>query len=141
MLTWALALALLAGTGACSAAGRRPAGDRPVSVAASSYRGLPPGLPEPPAVGSPAAVWTDGRLALVLWGSGSCPPVPVALEARGTDTVEITVSSGYGGVCTADYAATTSVLELPGTVATAGPLTVRLRFDRGGRTELTVPRP
>ena len=105
-----------------------PATKRPESIAASSYAGVPSGVPAASiGPGATSAVWTDGRLELTVYGSGSCPAVPVALSAPDADTVEITVSADYGVVaCTADMSPTTWILEPPDAVDDAGTLTVKV---------------
>jgi hypothetical protein len=49
-------------------------------------------------------LWRGATLELTLWGSGSCPTLPVALTVRGPATVEITVNGYYedNRACTAD---------------------------------------
>jgi hypothetical protein len=127
-----MALALVCALAACG--NDRDA--RPRSIAVATYRGVASGAPSRPAdvAGTLLVVWTGNRLHLTLWGSGSCPAVPVALRAVGGDTVEITVSHDYGkGVCTTDMSPTTSVLELPAALIAASPGPATLTVRVGGR--------
>src|SRR6266545_2604361 len=56
---------------------------RPVSIASTSYRGMPSDVASPPVEpGHASAVWRGATIELTLWGSGSCPAVPVALVVR-----------------------------------------------------------
>jgi hypothetical protein len=128
----------VAGMAGCSSS---PAG--PKSIAVTHYRGLPSGATPAgpfPAIGVNAA-WRAGRLDITTWGSGSCPGVPTRARARGAHAVEVTISADYSGACTADMAPTTSVVELPGGIAAAGPLTVLVRGKDRSLVTITVPRP
>jgi hypothetical protein len=115
---------------------------RPKSIAATTYSGLPSDAPTPTSPSSAVAVWTGDTLELTLWGSGSCPAVPVAMKTPGPATVEITISTDYGGgaACTTDLSPTTSVLRLPDAVAGSATLTVRIDSERGDPVELRVTR-
>jgi hypothetical protein len=115
----------------------------PKSIAVTHYRGLPPGTAPSrpvPSIGV-NATWRDGRLDITTWGSGSCPGVPTRARARGEHAVEVTISADYNGVCTADMAPTTSVIELPDGLAATGPLSVMVRGKGRGPVTITVPRP
>jgi hypothetical protein len=112
-------------------AGCGSTGQTPKSIAATSYAGMPSGLPaDTIRSGATTAVWTDGTLELVIWGSGSCPAVPVAMTATDANTVEITVDTDYGRTpCTADMSPTTWVLELPEEVQDVSILTVKVQAE------------
>jgi hypothetical protein len=111
-----------------------PAGG-PCTIATTITRGGPPGAPNLPAGGKPyAVVVTDlRRLELTTWGSGSCPAVPVAWSPAGTGRLAVSVSTGGGGPCTADYGPTTSTVPLP---ASAGDLSLIRRVTV---TDVTDP--
>jgi hypothetical protein len=113
---------------------------RPHSVAVTAYPGLPSGLVVPSGPALPAAVAVlqpGGRLALAVWGSGSCPAVPVAVDVVGRHAIRITVDNHYQGACTADYTATTSIVQLdPTRVDTTAELTITL--DGGGSQPSTL---
>ncbi len=85
------------------------------------YQGLPPGYTlTPPQALVDTAVWNAaGQVAVVSFGSSSCPKLPVHLETSAGNALTITLSSGAalaGGACTADYAATTTLIWVPDTV-------------------------
>jgi hypothetical protein len=112
----------------------------PRSIASTSYIGAPGDGPAAWARDT-SAVWRGATLDLTLWGSGSCPPVPVALVVWAQDTVEIAIDGRYGlRGCTADLSPRTSVLTVPGAVRDGAVLTVRLRYRLGPPLVLTVPR-
>jgi hypothetical protein len=102
------------------------------SIALTTYRGLPPGVHfvRVPEAQAQAVRQGADRLALTLWGSGSCPWVPTAANAIGPTEVRVTVRtvvpSGTHRVCTADLSPTTSVIALAPTTSTSGSLTVSL---------------
>lgn len=112
-------------TGCTGCTGGQPA----VSAAVVTYaRGAPVGSPWPPAGTTSTAVWsTPGRIALVVYGSGSCPRLPTSVTAHGAHQVTITtvehLAKGDTG-CTSDLAATTVVVALPRQVDRHGPLRV-----------------
>jgi hypothetical protein len=111
MVRWILVSVVMCTAVACS----RPA-PAPVSIAATTYRGLPSDAPTSRTwPGGASAIWRGATVELTLWGSSSCPVVPVALKVRDPATVEVTIDTGRQrvGDCTADMAATTSVLVLP----------------------------
>ena len=56
----------------------------PHSVAQKVESGIPEGLELDPLTSTPAATWVDRdeTFAVVTWGSGSCPPVAVAVKVR-----------------------------------------------------------
>lgn len=103
---------------------------------------MPSDVASPPVEpGHASAVWRGATIELTLWGSGSCPAVPVALVVRDPTTVEITVSADYGQrPCTADMVPTTSVLDLPDAVGGGVVLTVWLRGLGSTPVTLVVPR-
>lgn len=95
----------------------------PGSIAARSYPGLPEGAAPSPSAStelpadpdfSPSAVWLeDDVLAVVTYGSSSCPTAPSSLEVvDGTDLRIATIQLG-GEVCTADIAPTTFEIDDP----------------------------
>src|SRR6266545_4382111 len=87
---------------------------RPVSIASTSYRGMPSDVASPPVEpGHASAVWRGATIELTLWGSGSCP---------------------------ADMVPTTSVLDLPDAVGGGVVLTVWLRGLGSTPVTLVVPR-
>jgi hypothetical protein len=74
-------------------------------------RGVPPGVTY---AFRDVAVWTTaGRMAVVTTGSSSCPGLPVRLDVPATNVLTVTVKAPDSGPCTADLAATTSIIEVP----------------------------
>jgi len=111
----------------------QPGGPR--SIAVEQVRGGPRGEFDPVDIDQApvlAAIDTRGRLALTLWGSSSCPTVPVAIEFLGRHEVRVTLSDDYLGMCTADYGPTTSFVALdPAVVDVTADLLVRLSGVEG----------
>lgn len=126
-MVWLAAALAVSAVAGCSG----PEGEsahEPVSIASTQYRGMPSDASRSaPLIGNAIAIRRGNRLDLTLWGSGSCPPVPISLKASNPRTVEVTVSKDYGArACTADMAALTSVLDLPAVLDPGTPLTVRV---------------
>jgi hypothetical protein len=122
------------------------AGD-PESIALETIRGgtlegitLPPDALE---TGEPLAFWAEGRarLAVVTWGSSSCPPVPVALEATDPLLVRIDFAPYPADFCTADFAPTTHVLAAPEGVAQEDAVTASITIEQatGAAVQVEVP--
>ncbi|GAB4084656.1 hypothetical protein GCM10028784_12860 [Myceligenerans cantabricum] len=152
-----LALALPAGgAGAAAAPGAvPPAGDQrshgdiyPL-VPGQTRQGLPPGVELDVSDGTLAgAAWSpaDGLLYVVTLGSSSCPRIPEP-EARNTKAgaglvhddavgdIDVTLwEPGPGGVCTADWVPTTTVVAAPEGKDHGGP--VSFRVEGVGKTSL-----
>lgn len=93
--------------------------DLPDSVAESSASGVPEGFAVPDDTdgwdGAPIAGWLEEgqRFAVVLFGSSSCPPIPVSNEARGDGAVEVTFEPGRYEECTSDLSPRTFEFALP----------------------------
>ncbi|MDQ0092166.1 hypothetical protein [Paeniglutamicibacter psychrophenolicus] len=116
---------LLAGCAAPVSVAERTAPEFPGSLTQAQLENLE--------LGEPAAFWLQAgsRLALVTWGSSSCPAVVTRMDARGSDAIELRVeSSGGSGPCTADMAPTTHELEVPESV-TRRPVTLALHYSDG----------
>ncbi len=134
-----LATGVVLGAGAC--AGQPNAADR-------SYRGVvasPSVAPtvsagpsttaspaQPPGLGTPLAGWVEKprRFGLTVWGSSSCPPVPIRIEATGPGRVTITFDEARERACTADLAPTTYEFTVPAG-ADSLPLAVTLADSQG----------
>jgi hypothetical protein len=101
-----------------------PAASEPVTVV-DEYPGLPPGA-VPDETFAPAWVAdSPGRIALVTFGSSSCPVEPVSYDRDSTDALSLWAEyTGDSEVCTADMAATTFVIELPAGFADDGEVLV-----------------
>jgi len=126
--------------------GCAPGHQQPRSVAASRHPGLPadvtpPAAPYQDPATQPLGRWRDGVLELTVFGSGSCPPVPVRLHPRPPDAVEVTFSIDYGvGACTSDISPTTWILHLPASLGGSRTLAVRTRGDGVPQVELRLSR-
>lgn len=107
----------------------------------SAPSGAPPGAsPAPPlALGQPLAGWVDKprRFGVTLWGSSSCPAVPIRIEATGNGRVRITFEQSGEKVCTADLAPTTHEFTVPAGADTL-PLAVTLVDGKGGAMHTLV---
>ncbi|WP_285115535.1 hypothetical protein [Leifsonia sp. fls2-241-R2A-40a] len=100
-----VAVAALAG---CSSAPGRPVDD---------YAGEPKGV-QAPASSAGGAAWAawleDGaRVAIVLYGSSSCPPKVQNISVSGADTIKAVLAPAPGGICTRDYVPHTTVFATP----------------------------
>lgn len=88
----------------------------------------PTGLPDPDF--SPRIAWLDERtLAVVTFGSSSCPSAPAALDMSGPDTVDLALKRTGGEMCTADMSATTFEIDDPDELDPSVRYTVTI--DRG----------
>ena len=91
--------------------------------------------------GEPAAVYLDygDRLAIVLWGSSTCPPVGESIEVledqHSGNSVRVHVAElPADAVCTADLVPHTTVFGTPENITTTQPL----RIDVDGQ-EIVLP--
>lgn len=109
------ALTAVAALAGCSSSPGRPVED---------YAGEPKGVPAPAssAGGASWAAWLEGgdRLAIVLYGSSTCPPKVDHIRSTGATAIEATLAPAPGGICTHDYVPFTTVFATPdGTSKTA----------------------
>lgn len=75
--------------------------------------------------------WADrehSRLALLTWGSGSCPDVPAAVTRVGPHELVLRMRR-YRGVCTADHGPFRTVFRAPAGLRRTGAFTVRLEHS------------
>jgi hypothetical protein len=103
-LTAALVVAAVAVTGCNS--------HQPKSVAITGSPGIGYGIRTK---GEPAAAWVRrwNTIAVTVFGSSSCPPVPTHVRVDADQgLITVTISDNYKGPCTADLAPYTSVIEL-----------------------------
>lgn len=110
------------------------AGCGPVtSVASNTYPDVPNGYAEDLNLISaePIAVWDHGKtiLSIVTVGSGSCPPVPISIEAPDATTVNITFVKSPNSPCSADLTPTTHEFKIPEGVDPSADVTVNVTFD------------
>jgi hypothetical protein len=86
----------------------------------------------------PSVAWVnDGQyLAVVTWGSGSCPSGPHGIEVVADQEIEIRLGPLFPDrdVCSADMSGHVTVVELPQGVTPTKPLTARF-----GEREMTIP--
>ncbi|RWZ53145.1 hypothetical protein ELQ90_04275 [Labedella phragmitis] len=63
---------------------------------------------------SPRVAWlSDETLAIVTFGSSSCPAAPAALDLIGPDALDIALKRTGGDACTADLGPTTFEIDDP----------------------------
>jgi hypothetical protein len=90
-----------------------PAASEPVTVV-DEYPGLPPGAVPDETFAPGWVADAPGRIALVTFGSSSCPVEPVSYDRDSTEALSLWAEyTGESEVCTADMAATTFVIDLP----------------------------
>lgn len=119
----AAAIALVLGLAGCAAG----------ASAAESYAGAPHGIDEDQLSGDPQAFYVEdaGAIAVVLWGSSTCPPVGermvVEKSADEGNIVRVDTREIPGNQpCTRDLVPHTSVFVTPSNVTTTQPLTIRV---------------
>ncbi|HXZ99895.1 MAG TPA: hypothetical protein VEK76_06050 [Candidatus Binatia bacterium] len=81
------------------------------------------------------------QLAVVTWGSSSCPALPLKVEGKPGNKVTVTVGLTVpsNSLCTADMAATTSIIALPAGINPNQPVIVTVTGNnKQGRT-VTLP--
>jgi hypothetical protein len=103
------------------------------------YQGVPPGVT--PAFRDDAVWMTGGRMAVVTYGSSSCPALPIRLDVSANNNLKVTVNPLSSGPCTADLAPTTSVIEIPKALDITRGVTVTITGDGYGATVTLPPRP
>lgn len=105
------------------------------TIAIDTVRGVPEGIVLPIDAlekGEPLAFWGPDRqsLLVVTWGSSSCPPPAIMLSAIGTTELELVFGPlPAGRACTADFAPTTHVLDVPEGLD-SGAITLAVRFEQ-----------
>jgi hypothetical protein len=103
-----------------------------------SYLGVPPGVTYQQ---HDDVVWaTGGRMAVVTLGSSACPGLPVRLDVPESNLLTITVKGPSSGPCTADLAATTSIIKVPVALDVTQDVTVTVIDGRYGATVSLPPR-
>ncbi|MGO4592635.1 hypothetical protein AB4Z18_02335 [Leifsonia sp. 2TAF2] len=121
LLTAVAALAAVATLAGCTSAPGRPLED---------YAGEPKGV-EAPASSAGGASWVawldDGaKVAIVLYGSSSCPPKVANISATAADSIKATLAPAPGGICTRDYVPHTTVFTTPESIGKTGEVNVVL---------------
>lgn len=98
-----------------------------------NYAGTPHGVDEATLTGETQAFYVDdaGAIAVVLWGSSTCPPIGermvVEQPAGEGNAVRVDVrATPADQPCTRDLVPHTSVFVTPSDVTTTEPLTVRV---------------
>ena len=128
---------------ACSRGG--PTQSHVSSAVVDHFPGAPKGVPPSGCdrafqTQKPCVAWADAHsIYVITWGSGSCPMIPTSVQVENTREVVVrTVEHDFikaDTACTADLAATTSVVRLPATVG--GSKTLLVKVD-GTSTRLAV---
>lgn len=105
------------------------------------YVGLPPGVSyaDGPIGMRDDVVWTAARrMAVVTLGSSSCPGLPIELDVPASNLLTVTVQPRSSGPCTADLAATTSVIKVPVALDVTDDVTVTI-IDSGYGATVSLP--
>jgi hypothetical protein len=122
-LVLAVVLPLLALTG-CAAKS---------SIAVNTYPGVPPGFAQTINVfnAQPIGVWVHAKtlLAVITVGSGSCPPIPVAITAKDAKTISLEYVTSPNSSCTADISPTTNEFTIPAGIDISQNVTLLTHFD------------
>ncbi|ANF31626.1 hypothetical protein A0130_08025 [Leifsonia xyli] len=126
--------AIAAVVAAASLAGCTGSPNRPVD----DYSGEPKGV-QPPASSAGGASWAvwleDGdQLAIVLYGSSTCPPKVQNVTATSSTQITATLAPAPGGICTRDFVPHTTVFGTPDRITKTGE--VKVVFPD---TTLTLP--
>ena len=96
--------------------------------------------PPPDSTGAPAPAisWVnDGHyLAVITYGSGSCPEGPQSIDVVADQEIEVRLGALFPGrdICTADLGPYVTVVDLPQAITPTKPLTARF-----GKREATIP--
>lgn len=105
----------------------------PVSVASNTYPSVPNGFAETVNMISaePIAVWVHGHtiLAVVTVGSELCPPVPTAISASDSSTVELIYVTSPNTPCSGSIGPTTNEFKIPDGLDIDSNVTVNIRFE------------
>ncbi|KFF60105.1 hypothetical protein JF66_06755 [Cryobacterium sp. MLB-32] len=128
----AIAIAVVVGTCACTDA---PSTVVPAGAATTAYPGAP--APLPSGLADPFAGYAtvvNGRLAIVLSGSSSCPP---HADSADLATMTFGFSADTEGPCTADMAPTTFEFNLPSTENL--PTFITINFTAGDTSSSQLP--
>jgi hypothetical protein len=109
--------------GASDTQPREPEGSLPLTVV-ETRQGAPDGVTLDFDKAETFAVWDAAdasTLTVVTWGSSSCASVPASYDPAMTASLSVwTEYRGLGDVCSADMAATTSVVKVPAGYAPEG---------------------
>lgn len=128
----AIAIAVAVGICGCTT---EPSTDIPAGIATTAYPGeprpLPSGLVDPV---SGYATVVNGRLAIVLAGSSSCPP---HADSADLATMTFGFSVDTEGPCTADSAPTTFEFDVPSTENL--PAFITINFTAGDTSSSQLP--
>lgn len=127
---------LAAGALTGCATGAAPGSASPSGTASSA---APDAETAAPPAGVEAA-WLDaGRsVAVVTWGSSSCPPVAEGATAAGDGTVSVTLADSARTDCTRDMAPRATLVSLPAGVDPTGALELTVEGVVEGRTTLSA---
>ena len=122
--------AIAAVAAAAALAGCTGSPNRPVEDYAGEPKGVQP--PASSAGGASWAVWlADGdQLAIVLYGSSTCPPKVQNVTASSATEITATLAPAPGGICTRDFVPHTTVFGTPDRITKTGEVTVVLPDTR-----------
>ena len=97
---------------------------------AEEYNGEPKGV-DAPASSAGGAAWAawmrnGGQIAIVLYGSSSCPPKVASISVSSASELKATLAPAPGGVCTRDYMPHTTIFPTPSGLKTTSDVSVVL---------------
>lgn len=114
------------------------AGPGPPTAATQAPVTTPPVSPADCWTPAPAISWVNGGqyLAVITYGSGSCPDGPQSIDVVATQEIEVHVGPLFPGrdPCTADLSAYVTVVDLPQSITPTKPLVARF-----GERTVTIP--
>ncbi|WP_150462284.1 hypothetical protein [Nesterenkonia ebinurensis] len=91
--------------------------------------------PEEPELETRAEILDEDTLELVTYGSSTCPDEVTEVEATDAGTLAVELHNPHqDGPCTADYAPTEHIIEIPGEV-TERPVTLELEWKDSDHTD------
>jgi hypothetical protein len=111
----------------------------PTTIAYATYNHAPAGFDSSGQLmnGEPAVTWLLGHesFAIVTFGSSSCPPVPIKLDAAPPSAMTVTFVPSPTTPCTADLRLTAHHLYLPKGMDASAPIDVHIVYDFPQHTE------
>lgn len=104
----------------------------PTTIAYATYDHAPSGYDSTGTMnGKPGVAWLLGQesFAVVTFGSNSCPPVPIKLEATPPSAMTVTFVPSPNSPCSADLRLTSHHINLPEGMDITQPIDVRIVYD------------
>jgi hypothetical protein len=111
----------------------------PTTIAYATYDRAPAGFDSSGGLlnGEPSAAWLLGKksFAIVTFGSSSCPPIPIKLDATPPSAMALTFVPSQNQPCGAEMGATTHQFYLPEGMDVGAPIEVHVVYDFPQHTE------